>query len=161
MAVFGTRDQGDRLGLVTMDPDTGTARDIRLLEGTGPGPSCPRWSPDGHFLVYEKITAGSWDLWVATAAGRDPLRLTADPGNERTGTWSADGQFVYFIRDQRSIWRIPMDAAARPTGPAQLWAEFPNTKIPWDSFGLTKDRAVIAATEEASDLWLVEFPENR
>jgi hypothetical protein len=51
-----------------------------------------------------------------------------------------------------------MDAAARPTGPAQPWAEFPSTKIAWDSLALAKDRAVVAVTEEASDLWLVEFP---
>jgi Tol biopolymer transport system component len=160
-AVFGTRDKGERLGVATIDPGTGTARDIRLLEPAGMTPACPRWSPDGRFLVYDKAGAAGWDLWVVTSAGQDPRRLTADPGNERTGTWSHDGQFVYFIRDQRSVWRIPMDAAARPTGPAQLWAEFPSTKVAWDSLALTKDQAVIALTEEASDLWLVEFPEKR
>ncbi|HKB02494.1 MAG TPA: hypothetical protein VKD90_09750, partial [Gemmataceae bacterium] len=158
VAVFGTRDKGERLGIAAIDPDTGMARGVQLLDGPGAGPSCPHWSPDGRFLVYEKVTSGSWDLWVSTAEGRDPRRLTADPGNERTGTWSPDGKFVYFIRDERSIYRLPMDAAARPTGPAQLWAEFPSTKIAWDSLALTRDRAVVAITEEASDLWLVEFP---
>jgi Tol biopolymer transport system component len=158
VAVFGTKDKGERLGIAAIDPDTGTARDVRLLDGLGAGPGCPHWSPDGRFLVYEKVSAGSWDLWVSTAEGRNPRQLTADPSNERTATWSPDGKFVYFIRDERSICRLPMDAAARPTGPAQLWAEFPSTKIAWDCLALTKDRAVVAITEEASDLWLVEFP---
>jgi Tol biopolymer transport system component len=157
VAVFGIRDKGERLGIAAIDPDSGIARDVQLLDGPGTGPSCPHWSPDGRFLVYEKVSAGSWDLWVSTAEGRGPRRLTADPGNERTATWSPDGKFVYFIRDERGICRLPMDAAARPTGPAQLWAEFPSTKIAWDSLALTKDRAVVAVTEEASDLWLVEF----
>jgi dipeptidyl aminopeptidase/acylaminoacyl peptidase len=158
VAVFGARDKGERLGIAAIDPDTGMARDVRLLEGVGTGPGCPRWSPDGRFLAYEKVSAGSWGLWVSTAAGQAPRRLTADPGNERTATWSPDGKFVYFIRDERSICRLPMGAGARPTGPAQLWAEVPGTKIPCGSLALTRDQAVVAITEEASDLWLVGFP---
>jgi Tol biopolymer transport system component len=161
VAVFGTKDRGDLLGIAAMDPDTGKARDVRLLDGPGPGPSCPCWSPDGRFLVYEKNSGHGWDLWVSTAEGGDPRRLTTFPGNERTGAWSHDGKWVYFIRDQRSVWRIPVDKEARPTGPAQPWAEFANTKIAWDSLALARDRAVLAVTEEASDLWLVEFPEDR
>src|SRR5262249_31975946 len=148
----------ERLGIATIDPDTGTARDVRLLDGPGAGPSCPHWSPDGNFLVYEKVSAGSWDIWVSTAEGRGARRLTADPANERTATWSSESRYGCFIRAERSIWRLPMGAAARPTGPAQLWADLPGTKIAWDSLALSKDRAVVAITEEASDLWLVEFP---
>jgi Tol biopolymer transport system component len=161
VAVFGKKDKGDWLGVATVDADTGTARDVRLLEGPGPGPNCPAWSPDGRFLVYEKNSGSGWDLWVCTAKGEDPRRLTDFPGNERTGTWSPDGQFVYFIRDQRGVWRIPMGRGARPAGPAERWAEFPDTKVAWDSLAVGKDQVVIAVTEEASELWLVEFPEER
>jgi Tol biopolymer transport system component len=160
VAVFGIKDKGERLGIVTIDPGTGRARDIQLLDAPGSSPCCPRWSPDGRFLVYERVHAGSWDLCVATASGQEPYALTAEPGNERTAHWSRDGKWVYFIRDQRSVWRVPVDARARPTGPAQLWAEFPKAKIGWDSLALTNDLVVIAVTEEASDLWLVEFPET-
>jgi hypothetical protein len=64
------------------------------------------------------------------------------------------------VKDYRSIWRIPMNASGKPTGPAQLWAQFPKTRIDTDSLAFTKDQAIIALTEEASDLWLVEFPEK-
>jgi Tol biopolymer transport system component len=85
---------------------------------------------------------------------------TSDPGNERSPVWSPDGKFVYYVKDYRSIWRIPMDASGKSTGPAQVWAQFPKTKIDYDSLAFTKDQAIIALTEEASDLWLVEFPEK-
>ena len=84
----------------------------------------------------------------------------ASGSNERAPSWSLDGKFFYFIKDQRSVWRMSMSDSGAPAGAAQLWAEFPKTKIPWDSLAVTKDHVVIAVTEEASDLWLVEFPEK-
>ena len=53
-----------------------------------------------------------------------------------------------------------MHADATATGPPETWAEFPNTKISFDTLTLTKDRAVIAITEEDNELWLVEFAER-
>jgi Tol biopolymer transport system component len=111
-------------------------------------------------LVYEAVSEGSWDLWIADADGKDPRRLTFDPGNEREPVWSPDGKFLYYNKDSRSIWRLPMDASGKATGPAKLWAQFPKTKIDGDSLTFTKDQAIIALTDEASELWLVEFPEK-
>jgi hypothetical protein len=50
--------------------------------------------------------------------------------------------------------------AKNATGPAELWAQFPKTKILPAAIAFIKDQAVLAITEEASDLWLVEFPEK-
>jgi dipeptidyl aminopeptidase/acylaminoacyl peptidase len=143
-----------------MNLETATARAIQLLDLPIGFASYPRWSPDGSVLAYEAITEGSWDLWVVSADGRNSRRLTSDPGNERSPTWSHDGKFLYFIKDDRAVWRIPMDDAKKATGPAQLWAQFPRTKITPEAIAFTKDQAVLAITEEASDLWLVEFPEE-
>jgi hypothetical protein len=113
-------------------------------------------------LAYEAITeGGSWNLWIATAEGKDPRPLTADPGNERGPVWSSDGRFLYYVKDDGSLWRLPMDAMAKPTGPPQLWAKFPGNKIGVASLAFAKDQAIIGLlTEQASDLWLVEFPER-
>ena len=74
--------------------------------------------------------------------------------------WSPDGKFLYYVKDYRSVWRLPMDADARPTGPAQRWAEFPKSRSrPMRGDG-RQDRFVVAVREEASDLWLVEFPDK-
>jgi Tol biopolymer transport system component len=159
---FEFRGEGGIIGIAAMDATKGTASDVLLLDHL-PGRMAerPRWSPDGRFLVYEAVSEGSWHLWITKADGTDPRRLTSEPGNVGFPVWSPDGKFVYYRRgDRRSIWRLPMDASGTPTAPAQLWAQFPKTKIGSDALAFTKDQAIIALTEEASDLWLVEFPEK-
>src|SRR5204863_8055513 len=64
--------------------------------------------------------------------------------------------------DARAIMRLPMDeTTGTATGKAEEWAKFPRTRIDSDGLALMTDQAVIAVTEEGSDLWLVEFPERR
>jgi Tol biopolymer transport system component len=159
-AMFDTRSHGAVIGIVKMNLETGTARDIKTLELPGGMQQRPRWSPDGKFLAYEALSEESWDIWVATAEGGSPRRLTSDPGNERGPVWSPDGRFLYFCKDARSIWRIPMSPAARPAGLPQLWAKFAKERPdPW-GLDLTKDQAVLALAEEATDLMLIELPEK-
>jgi Tol biopolymer transport system component len=160
-AVFETKRNRGLIGIADMDAETGTSRgEIKLLDLPYESPHCPRWSPDGKFLAYEAMSEGNWQLWVCAPDGSNRRRITNDPLNERTAAWSHEGDWLYFIKDQSSVWRLPMGKSATPTGPAQRWAEFPKTKIAWDSLAVTKDQVVIAITEEASDLWLVEFPEK-
>jgi TolB protein len=159
-AVFETKRNKGLIGIAEMDLEKGIARDIKLLDLPYESPHCPRWSPNGKFLAYEAMSEGNWQLWVCNADGSNRRRLTDDPLNERTAAWSHDGKFLYFIKDQSSVWRMPMDESARPAGPAERWAEFPKTKIAWDSLTVTQDQVVIAITEEASDLWLVDFAER-
>jgi Tol biopolymer transport system component len=161
-AAFGTA-EGDRIGVVDVDMDNGTARQTRLLDLSGGMTQYPRWSPDGKHLVYEAVTDGSWDLWITSvddSKSRPPHRLTLNPGNERGAAWSPDGRFLYYIQDERSIWRIPMDTNCQPSGPAQLWAKFPKYRIDYGGVDLAKDQAALALLEVASDLWLVEFPDK-
>jgi Tol biopolymer transport system component len=153
---FIARDGRDGFGFADLDPDTGTARDIKLVEGSG---ERPVWSPDGRFLAYEAVSEGSWDLWLADAEGRNPRRLTTDPGNERSPVWSPDGKFLYYVKDSRSVWRLPMDTGGKPAGPAQRWVRFPKTRLDRCSLCFAEDQAIMSISEEASDLWLVEFPE--
>jgi Tol biopolymer transport system component len=146
------------IGLVAIDREAGTARAVEHLDLPGRGAERPAWSPDGRHLAYETLSDRSWDLWLADGDGGHSRRLTSDPGNERSPVWSSDGKALYFNRDYRGVWRIPMDDAARPTGPAQRWAEFPRTRIVSDALAIRGDRAILAVTELASDLWMVEFP---
>ncbi len=117
--------QGKRqLGIVTMNRDTGTARQIKLLNLPGSAmPSYPAWSPNGKYIAYEAVCEGSWDLWVTDVECKEaPRRLTSDPTNERMPAFSRDG-FLYYKKD-RGIWRMPIDSEVRAVGPAHAWAEF-------------------------------------
>ena len=86
-------------------------------------------------------------------------RLTSDTGNERCPVWSPDGKYLYYNRENKSLWRLPVTEDGK-AGPKELWASFPQRKIDTDSLAFVKDRAVLAVTEEASELWLVEFPQK-
>jgi Tol biopolymer transport system component len=156
-AAFAARDKGGFLGIAHLDRETGTARQIKLFNMPGAMGGRPRWSRDGRFLACEAITEGSWDLWIAAADGSKPRRLTSGPGNERNPVWSHDGKVLYFIKDNRSIWQLPMAASGKPAGPQRLWAQFPKTRIEDDGLAISEDKAIIALIEEASDLWMVEF----
>ena len=153
---------GQALGLGRFDSATGKGRVVRLLDLPSSMFNRAAWSPDGRWLVYETVNEGSWDLWIADGTtdheGRETTRLTSDPGNERSPVWSPDGKYLYFNRDGRSLWRLPIGADGKATGPAQVWANFPQRKIDTDSLAFVKDRVVLVITEEASELWLVEFP---
>ena len=62
------------------------------------------------------------------------------------------------MKDFRSVWRLPVDGKGEAAGPAELWARFPKTRIDRYSLCFAGDQAVLSISEEASDLWLVEFP---
>jgi serine/threonine protein kinase len=153
--------KGQALVLGHFDAATGKGQVERVLDLPGQTLNRAAWSPDGRWLAYEAVSEGSWDLWLADGApgreGRDPRRLTADPGNERCPVWSPDGKYLYYTRERRELYRLEIDADGKVTGPAQEWAKFPRRKIDADSLTFVKDRAVLAVTEEASELWLVEF----
>ena len=154
--------KGQALGLGRFDAATGKGSVERVLELPGQTFNRAAWSPDGRWLAYEAVSEGSWDLWLAEGEpgheGRNPRRLTADANNERGPVWSPDGKYLYFTRDRRTLWRLPIGMDGNATGPMELWAEFPHRMIDTDSLAFVKDRAVLIITEEASELWLVEFP---
>ena len=58
----------------------------------------PRWSPDGERIAFlsQQPSGSGWDVWVAPAAGGEPLRLTRDPLDEEDPRWSPDGQWIAF-----------------------------------------------------------------
>jgi serine/threonine protein kinase/Tol biopolymer transport system component len=152
--------KGQALGLGRFDAETGKGTLVRYLELPAQMLNRAAWSPDGKWLAYEAVKEDSWDLWLADGApdkeGTNARRLTSDSGNERGPVWSPDGKYLYYNREGKSLWRMPI-ADDGKAGPKELWANFPQRKIDTDSLAFVKDRAVLAVTEEASELWLVEF----
>ncbi len=70
----------------------------------------PNWSPDGNKIVYDATSSSpSQDnVFVVSAAGGKPTRLTGAPGNDDYPVFSPDGRTIAFV-------------SHRKVGPAQIW----------------------------------------
>ena len=82
----------------------------------------PRWSPDGQRLVFDSTLAGHVDVFVISAQGGAPLRVTKASSDDALASWSRDGQWIYFSSDRSGryeVWKIS------PTGgePVQVTRE--------------------------------------
>jgi Tol biopolymer transport system component len=146
-----------RVGIAEVNAATGVVTARRELDATGSGDEHPRWSPDGRSVVCETFS-GSWNLWIIDPERGSCRQVTDLPGNERSAVWQAHPLFVYFIKDQRSLWRIPMSDALTPSGPPSPWLVLPRLRVPADSIDISHDgkRLVVALSKTGTDLWLVE-----
>jgi Tol biopolymer transport system component len=79
----------------------------KLTDGTGRSAS-PAWSPDGGRIAFTSdrdmngdcffhdCTGWNTEIYVMNADGSDPKRLTDDPGDDTSPTWSPDGMRIAF-----------------------------------------------------------------
>lgn len=77
----------------------------------------PSLSPDRTRIAFSSNRAGSYDLYMMDADGRNANRLTTDPGNEGEPVWTPDGTRIIYT-------------AAPKGGQPQLYALRPDGKPP-------------------------------
>lgn len=79
--------------------------------------SDPRPSPDGQWIAYVlretdlDADRGRNDLWLVSAEGGEPRRLTSDPAGDWSPRWSPDGKHLYFLSTRSGspqVWRLPV-----------------------------------------------------
>ncbi len=56
----------------------------------------PRFSPDGNAIAFSSNRNGNYDVYVVSASGGSPRRLTYHTGNDEVVGWTRDSQHVVF-----------------------------------------------------------------
>jgi dipeptidyl aminopeptidase/acylaminoacyl peptidase len=71
----------------------------------------PRWSPDSQRLAFDSRPEGQADIYLMSARGGAPVRLTSNPTDDVMPSWSRDGKWVYFSSVRSGafeIWKAPV-----------------------------------------------------
>jgi WD40-like Beta Propeller Repeat/Bacterial Ig-like domain (group 2) len=74
----------------------------------------PALSPDRTRIAFSSNRGGSYDLYLMDADGRNPRRLTTDPGNEGEPAWTPDGSRIVYTAAPKGA--QPQLSALRPDG---------------------------------------------
>ena len=85
------------------------------LVGRNPAVASAAPPPSSYELVFEWTIDGNQDLYVVSAGGGAPRRLTTDPHVDALPRWSADGREVFFTSDRAGNWqvyRVPVTGGA-------------------------------------------------
>ena len=77
----------------------------------------PAFSPDGKKIAYSSFNGSDWDLWVMTLSSGNKLRLTQSGDNDFYPSWSPDGQWIAFCRENpinssSDIWVVRSDGSS-------------------------------------------------
>jgi len=97
----------DRAGPVQIwvsDTRGANAAPIASLGGFVPG--TPRWSPNSTDIVFDSRHEGFGGVYVVSADGGRPRRLTPENSNSMMPSWSSDGRFVYLASDRTGSWQV-------------------------------------------------------
>jgi TolB protein len=99
----------------TLDFENGAARNVSSIFSSDDFAAInPAWSPDGRRVAFATVgksqaSAGVMtkadDVWIVSADGMNPTRITTSPASDWMPAWSTDNR-IYFISDRTGGQRI-------------------------------------------------------
>jgi serine/threonine protein kinase len=91
--------------------DSDGSKTLQLTSFGGAGIYGPSWSPDGQSIAFTVAQKGmKEDIYVVSARGGLPRRMTTNPAEDKWPYWSHDGKWIYFSStrsDREEIWKMP------------------------------------------------------
>jgi Tol biopolymer transport system component len=133
----------------------------------------PAWSPDGAWITYvsgnRDFILPGWTfgniapsaLWIAPAAGGQPIALTDNRSLNTSPIWLPEGRVVLFVSNRdggRDIYRVELRRSGQPDGtPARL-----TTGLNAHSISISADggRIAYSAYRETANVWTMAIPER-
>jgi len=146
---------------------------IPTLIATLDQPHSFAWSPDGSRLafvlgnaafVYAPNAIGNIapsSLWIVSAAGGRPERVTDAASLNTSPVWMPDGRSLLFISNRdgsRDIYRVELDPSGRPSGPpARL-----TTGLELHTMDAARNGSVLAYADftEYANIWSLPIPDR-
>jgi eukaryotic-like serine/threonine-protein kinase len=92
----------------TSDQDVGNPAQLTHFDSGHSG--TPRWSPDGHWIVFDHQENEWWRIYVMASDGGQVRRVAQDEGDENLPSWSSDGEWIYSTANRSGryeIWKRP------------------------------------------------------
>jgi Tol biopolymer transport system component len=106
--VYASSRSGGMADIWVADADGSTPR--QLTHDPSRLDAAPRWSPDGRAIAFaSRGAAGESQIWTIEADGGNRRQITTGPGEKWYPSWSRDGAWIYFTRNEGAgpnIWRI-------------------------------------------------------
>jgi Tol biopolymer transport system component len=100
----------------------------------------PAFSPDGNQIAFawDGGTNDNTDIYVKLIDAGTPLRLTTDPGIDRSPTWSPDGRYIAFSRfseSDKGIFIVPALGGTERKLYSPDWGDHAFGQVVWSPDG--------------------------
>ena len=113
------------------------------------------FSTDGQRLAFTISRAGGHSIYLFNSAGGPPIKLTTAQDEERSPSWSADGNWVAYATHAKGSWWLAKTSSGGNGAPALL-AQFPAIReVHWSPSG----GLIACSTRE--NLFLVSAEDNQ
>ncbi len=95
----------------------------------------PQFSPDGRRIAFTVAAANGHSIYVSAVAGGKPVRLSPDPTDERSATWSGDGAWIAFLQNVNGRWTLVKARSGGGDQPVVLHRGCTPTHPKWNHHG--------------------------